>query len=203
MRLIAVVAGCIMLAGCATGEVDSALQGKPGVDVSRDSSGTPFIGSVDFNRSGHDLQEDDLPLCLARNVRNASVTLRSSSPTYISPFTGTAYSSTEASEVSGGEVLLYVSKDGMEAAAQGVEQYQPRLAGMSNDAYLRYSLGVRVSSGGTLYRFDRLQQALRDSGVASQPGFSKLGAWSSSDPVASYAALETLVDRIDGCLSSR
>lgn len=203
MRALIAAIGTTLLAGCATNSVDESLLNKPGVELSRDSSGIAYIETVEINKPGYQLEKDDLPLCLVKNVSNPSVTLKGRSSTYVSPFTGIAYSDTETSDVAGGEVLQYVTEDGHEAVAQGVEKYAPSSIGMTLEKYLRYSLGVQVSANSTTYHFDKLEQALEDAGATSLMGFKKVGAWSSSDPVAAYSALESIADRIDRCLASR
>lgn len=204
MRKVLVMAALpFFIAGCATNAVDPSLTDKPGVNLLRDGSGSAYIESVNISRSGHKLEKDDLPLCMSRSVSNRSVTLQGTSSTYVSPFTGIAYSENQTADISGGEALQYVSEDGREAVAQGVAEYYVTVVGLRNKKFLRYSLASKVSKEASEYHFSNLEQAFEDAGAANLMGFSKVGAWGGAKPEDAYHALERVADQIDSCLSAR
>lgn len=203
-NVVGIVALAAIMTGCATTKsVAPGLLNHSGVSIRTDSAGSKFIGKVEFTKDGHLVGKDALPLCVTKTVRNSSVNLTGPSSTYVSPLTGVAYSVSDTTESSGGQVLEYISNGGHEVVASGTSGYRFRVMGMPVQKYIRFTLNAKVSESGSQYRFENLTQASRNSGVVQNSGFIPVAAWESAEPERVYQALSDLADEMNRCISSR
>lgn len=202
MRVLIAVLMAVALTGCATGARSPALAGMDNVSYETER-GHDFIKEVTYKFEGPTATKGDaLPLCVAKVVRNDSVTLGDKASSFFGAYTGTYYQKNSAREAGGGSVIQYASDDRSQVEAQGVEKYT--FGGLLPiEVAVRYGLSAKVAANARTFVFSGLNQAQLQTGAASNDGFNKVGAWPGARPERAVEAVKKVAVNINDCLSQQ
>lgn len=161
--LVIVVAG--LLGGCAsTTTVSTALSGMNNLAYGTDSYGNQYVTHAHYVFDGVPPRGDSLPLCVAQNVQNKSVTLADSSGSFLGA-SGTYYQIDKAREAGGGSVIKYVSDDRQSVLAQGSAGYQFLMPLGPIDESVRFDLKAQAMPDRLVLGFSNLERAQLATGV--------------------------------------
>ncbi|RKS87412.1 hypothetical protein DES39_0639 [Orbus hercynius] len=188
----------VILTGCAHTSVDKGLSEMQGVTLKDVGYGQQAIDTYTVTKNvGSNV--DNVKICLASNISNATVTLNDNTGSYFGAYSGHYYQNTNTSTVQGGSSIITESKD--KVVGSGVAEYYssgiiPRLQ------YARYIVTVSPQKNSTQYLFTQIEQASKDTGAGTNNGFSYVGAWSSADPLKVIGSLDSEVAKITNCLNN-
>lgn len=186
-RLIAVLAGASLMAGCAVNHQALGQYGQYELDGNLLKS-----FSVEFEGK----QGERLAACTASNTSNDSVSLSDSSVSFIGPYSGNLYHGSTNREAGGGSVMQYVSSDGREVVAKGTVRYSAALI----ERAVRFTLTAKQEEGSVKYRFGSIQQAQLATGYATNSGFSAVPATPGAGVDQAMSAMKALATEIHSCL---
>ncbi|MFV3015425.1 hypothetical protein ACM9HO_06940 [Pseudomonas sp. KHB2.9] len=185
IALLAVVA----VSGCSMTPKDLSRYGKVELDGS-------YLSSLSVSKPNKPSSEK-LPMCVATNVKNESVTLSDSSGSFTGAYTGTYYRAGASSQVGGGNVIQYISPDQTKIVAKGATAYSSAMI----DRSVRYTLSVEPSSsGGAEYKFTGIQQAQLSTGSAANSGYFNVHTLTGGGSEEVSESLQSIASNIDACL---
>ncbi len=192
-RIIVVAALFAGLAGCAgSGRMPELNQYQAEYEP---LGSVEAVSAVSFRRAG---PGGNLPQCVAATITNQGETLKDSSGSFVGAYTGTYYSVDRTTQTSGGSVIEYAAPDGSSVVASGSTKYA---ANALVSRSVRFKLSVKQDESGRLYRYGSLGQAQLNTGVATNTGYTAIGAWSGANPDLAAAALSKVTDEIERCLN--
>ena len=139
-------------------------------------------------------------LCIASNVTNNAVELRDNAGSFVGA-TGTYHRSGDSSTVQGGSLFKYVDDASGSLVAQGSIRRQGGLGGIIKLA-LRFDLEVRSDGTNVKMRMLHIEEAMQDTGSASNSGFHPVGVWTGSMYKKNIQALDALAGELKSCMST-
>lgn len=187
-----------ILTGCAHTSVDKGLSETQGVtlkDIGYDQKAIDtytVIKNVGSN-------VDDVKICLASTISNASVTLNDTTGSYFGAYSGYYYQKNNTTTVQGGSSIITESKN--KVVGTGVAEYYSNGL-IPSLHYTRYIVTVSPQKNSTQFLFTKIEQASKDTGSGTNDGFSYVGAWSGASPLKVIDALNSEADKITKCLNS-
>jgi len=192
------------LAGCAMTGRAPELAAFDGARYEMDSHNQEFISGVTFQYPGHaPRRADALPLCAAKTIDNRSVSLSDSSRSFVGPYSGYYYDVKASREAGGGAVLRYVSDDKKEVVADGSARYSFTFGFAPVERAVRFAAAIKLSPAATVVSFDKLEEAQLDTGILSNDGFRRIGAWSGTHSDLALAALQKVADAVVECVGQQ
>lgn len=201
LKCVIVAGAAVLLTGCSTKRI-AELDQYPGLKIEKNQQwGYEYIDGITFEypatKSGG---KDVLPVCVAQNVQNKSVTLKGNQGT---AFVGGAFWQTGKSEtVGGGSVISYVSDDRNTVIADGTNMIDTSAMLVKMENAVTYRLTAKRNPAKTLLAFSNLERAATDSGNIGNPGYNKIGVWSAAKPMQVIGSLKKTADTINTCLGS-
>ncbi len=165
-----VLGAAVLLAGCSTKRI-AELDSYPGLQLAKNEKwGYEYIEGVTYNYLGTQKGgKDALPVCVAQNVHNKSVTLRGAQG---STFFGGAFLNTsQTSVVGGGNVISYVSDDRNTVIADGTTFIDIGNVLAPNKDAITFRLTAKRGQSGTSLAFSNLERAISESVKLAITGF--------------------------------
>lgn len=196
LSLAVALSGCVM-----TGRAPN-LATYDTASYEKDQYGQEYMTGLSFKYPAPArLKPDALPLCIVKTIDNRSVTLSDSSRSWVGPYSGYYYRMGVQREAGGGEVLSFVSEDKREAVATGTVTHRYTFGMAPIERSVRFTLNAKVGASETMFRFDRLEWAQLDTGVAANNGYDRIGAWEKARPELAAESLKLVADKLSSCLS--
>lgn len=189
IRHAIVLLAVVSASGCSMTPKDLSRYG----DVELDGN---YLRSLSITKP-NGASNEKLPMCMATNVKNESVTLSDSSGSFTGAYTGTYYRAGSSSQVGGGNVLQYISPDQKKVVAKGATSYSSAMI----DRSVRFTLSVQPSSaGGTEYKFTGIQQAQMSTGSSANTGYFNVHTLTGGGSEEVAGSLQSVASAIDACL---
>lgn len=186
--MLALAAG---LVGCGTVNLPSNV-----TTVQGGSSSGRYIDQVDYSYS-ETVGFSALKLCVAENVSNDGVTMTDQSQSWTGPWSGITYARGNTSTTSGGDTFKYIDDSTQTVIAVGTV---PELGQGLIQRVVKFDLKAAAKNNKVTLVFSKITHAQKDTGYATNTGFSQIGDWHGAGALDALAALEGTANRIKACL---
>jgi hypothetical protein len=187
-----------IVVGCVTNSVDPNI--PPNVVLTAaEAYNARYIESVRFNLDSEHFQVNPTK-CVALNVDNKEYSLSGSSRSLVGAYTGNIYRFEKQHQAGGGQSLVY--SDATSAISKGSVDGTFMFGFAPITKIVSFKVEVNTAPSKHFIAFTDIQSAHKATGVASNDGFSRVGAWSGAKPVFVYNLLNKIAGKLKDCLVS-
>ena len=186
------------LAGCATNQISSNLNGVDGLTL-KQVGGNSFLDRYEFSSQAS--ASSDLAFCIASNLSNKDVQLSDTSKSFVGQASGNLYIAGDKNNAAGGEVIKYKSDDGSKVAAQGRADYSFTFGFAPISRTVQFDVVAKKESGKLLLSFTEIMQAQKETGFSANNGFQPVGAWDGANPDMALSTLKDVATKIQRCMN--
>lgn len=187
------------IAGCATNTVDPSIPSNVTLSAPNEYN-ERYIESVKF-KLNNGSKTTSPAKCLALTVSNNEYTLSDSSGSFVGAYSGKYYNIEKSRQVGGGQSLLY--SDDTSAIAKGSTDGTFTFGLAPIKKIITFKVEVNAAPGTKTITFTDIRSAQKSTGVVSNDGFNKAGAWPGAKPSLVYELLNKVADNIQSCMSGR
>ncbi len=198
MKLYLILGIGLGLAGCATNQISSNLNGVDGLTL-KQVGGNSFLDRYEVSSQAS--ASSDLAFCMASSMSNKDVQLSDTANSFVGQASGNLYISGSRSNSAGGEVIKYKSDDGSKVAAQGRADYSFTFGFAPISRTVQFDVVAKKDSGKLLIAFTDIMQAQKETGVATNSGFTPVGAWDGANPDMALSTLKDVAAKIQSCMN--
>lgn len=198
MKLYLILGIGLGLAGCATNQISSNLNGVDGLTL-KQVGGNSFLDRYEFSSQAS--ASSDLAFCMASSVSNKDVQLSDSANSFVGQASGNLYIAGSRSNSAGGEVIKYKSDDGSKVAAQGRADYSFTFGFAPISRTVQFDVVAKKDSGKLLIAFTDIMHAQKETGAATNSGFTPVGAWDGANPDMALSTLKDVAAKIQSCMN--
>lgn len=186
------------LAGCATNQISSNLNGVEGLTL-KQVNGNSFLERYELSSQAS--ASSDLAFCIASNLSNKDVQLSDTSKSFVGQASDNLYIAGDKNNAAGGEVIKYKSDDGSKVAAQGRADYSFTFGFAPISRTVQFDVVAKKESGKLLLSFTEIMQAQKETGFSANNGFQPVGAWDGANPDMALSTLKDVATKIQRCMN--
>ena len=198
MKLYLILGIGLGLAGCATNQISSNLNGVEGLTL-KQVNGNSFLERYELSSQAS--ASSDLAFCIASNLSNKDVQLSDTSKSFVGQASDNLYIAGDKNNAAGGEVIKYKSDDGSKVAAQGRADYSFTFGFAPISRTVQFDVVAKKEGGKLLLSFTEIMQAQKETGFSANNGFQPVGAWDGANPDMALSTLKDVATKIQRCMN--
>jgi hypothetical protein len=164
--------------------------------------GSQAVDTIDYSFSADRLVEfSRVKSCIASNITNNEVQLSDSAGSFVGAYTGNYYRTRNSATVQGGGIFKYIDDTSKNLVAHGSISRQGGFGGIISLS-IRFDLEMAVEGTSVRMRMLHIEEAMKDTGSATNDGFRPIGVWTGSMYKKDIEALGSVADQLKSCIVS-
>ena len=159
------------------------------------------IDTIDYSfQSAKPIEFARIKMCVAENVTNNGVQLSDHAGSFVG-YSGTYYQAHNGSTVQGGDVFKYVDDASKSLVASGSIGRRGGFGGLIGLS-IRFDFEASVSGTTMNMKMIHVEEAMTNTGSASNDGYHPIGVWTGSMYKKDITALNDLASQLRACFAS-